>query len=335
MPLRHHWQRNYVLDAVGRRRGHSTAGGENAAGDTMSEMTQPIARDQAVGFIGLGVMGSGMAHCLLRQGWTLQVFARRDEVAQPLVEAGARRAPTAADVGRACRLVFLCLSDDAAVEAVLFGAGGLAEGLAGGSIVVDTSTIAATSARAFAQRLAAQGVAFLDAPISGGQQGAESGTLACMIGGPAGTVAALREVMAAFCKTVTHVGEVGAGQTVKSCNQVAVAGALLGVADAIALARSQGVDPKLMREVLLGGTARSFVLEKHGQRVIEGDYKPGFRARLMRKDLRIALATAGASGARLQGAPVAEQLVNELCESGRGELDWAALGLLVQEKGGR
>jgi 2-hydroxy-3-oxopropionate reductase len=278
-------------------------------------------------------MGSGMAHCLLRQGWKLQVVARRDDAARPLVDAGAQRMASPAALARGCRLVFLCLSDDAAVEQVLFGDDGLAQGLAAGSLVVDTSTIAATSARAFAQRLSAQGVTFLDAPISGGQQGAEAGTLACMIGGPADAVAALREVMGAFSKAITHVGEVGAGQTVKSCNQVAVAGALLGVSDAIALAKSQGVDPKVMREVLLGGTARSFVLEKHGQRVIDGDYKPGFRARLMRKDLRIALETARSGGARLQGAVLAEQLVNELVESGRGELDWAALGLLVQEKG--
>jgi 2-hydroxy-3-oxopropionate reductase len=296
-------------------------------------MSQGYGKEDAIGFIGLGVMGSGMAHCLLRQGWKLQVFARRDEAARPLVQAGAQRADTPAALGRACRLVFLCLSDDAAVEAVLFGAGGLAQGLARGACVVDTSTIAATSARGFAQRLAAQGVSFLDAPISGGQQGAESGTLACMIGGPQPVVAALREVMGAFCKAITHVGEVGAGQAVKACNQVAVAGALLGVADAIALARSQGVDPKVMREVLLGGTARSFVLEKHGQRVIDGDFQPGFRARLMRKDLRIALATARSGGAALQGAVLAEQLLNALCESGRGELDWAALGQLVQEKG--
>jgi 2-hydroxy-3-oxopropionate reductase len=297
-------------------------------------MTQSFGKQETVGFIGLGVMGRGMAHCLLRQGWKLQVVARRDEAARPLVEAGAQRAASPAALARACRLVFLCLSDDAAVEQVLFGEDGLAQGLAPGSMVVDTSTIAATSARAFAQRLAAQEVTFLDAPISGGQQGAETGTLACMVGGPAAAVAALRDVMGAFSKAITHVGDVGAGQTVKACNQVAVAGALLGVADAIALARSQGVDPKVMRDVLLGGTARSFVLEKHGQRVIEGDYKPGFRARLMRKDLRIALETARSGGAKLQGAVLAEQLVNELCEGGRGELDWAVLGLLVQEKGG-
>lgn len=294
---------------------------------------QAFGKDSPVGFIGLGVMGKGMAHCLLRAGYRLHVFARRDAVAQPLVEAGAGRAASPADVGRECRLVFLCLSDDAAVEEVLFGEHGLAHGLAAGSCVVDTSTIAATSARAFAQRLAKQGVTLLDAPISGGQQGAESGTLACMVGGPADAVAACREVMVVFCKAITHVGEVGAGQTVKSCNQVAVAAAMLGVADAIALARSQGVDPAVMREVLLGGTARSFVLEKHGQRIIDGEFKPGFRARLMRKDLRIALATAQAGGAALQAAPVAERLVGELCDSGRAEADWAAVGQLVQEKG--
>jgi 2-hydroxy-3-oxopropionate reductase len=238
-------------------------------------------------------------------------------------------------VGKACRLVFLCLSDDAAVEQVLFGAQGLAQGLVSGSCVVDTSTIAATSARDFAQRLSQEGIVFLDAPISGGQQGAETGTLACMMGGPAEAVDACRTVMGTFCKALTHVGAVGAGQTVKACNQVAVAGAMLGVADAIALAKSQGVDPKVMREVLLGGTARSFVLEKHGARIIEGEFNPGFRARLMRKDLRIALTTAGAGGASLQAAPLAERLVGELCDSGRAEADWAAVGQLVQEKGKR
>src|SRR5688572_20449503 len=196
---------------------------------------QAFGKDTQVGFIGLGVMGNGMAHCLLRAGHALHVFARRDAVAQPLVQAGARRAASPADIGRGCTLVFLCLSDDAAVEEVLFGERGLAQGLAAGSCVVDTSTIAATSARAFAQRLAAQGVTLLDAPISGGQQGAESGTLACMIGGPAEAVEACRPVLATFCKAITHVGQVGAGQTVKSCNQVAVAGAMLGVADAISL----------------------------------------------------------------------------------------------------
>jgi 2-hydroxy-3-oxopropionate reductase len=295
-------------------------------------VTQAFGKATPVGFIGLGVMGRGMAHCLLRQGYALHVFARSDDAAQPLVAAGAKRAASIAALGSQCRLVFLCVSDDAAVEEVLFGRDGLAPGLAAGSIVVDTSTVAAGTVRRLAQRLAAQQVTLLDAPISGGQQGAEAGTLATMIGGPTAAVAAVREVMAAFCKSITHVGEVGAGQTVKACNQVAVAGAMLGVADAIALARSQGVDPTVMREVLMASSARSFVLEKHGQRIIEREFRPGFRARLMRKDLRIALATAQAAGAALQAAPVAERLVGELCDRGDGEMDWAAVGELVQAK---
>jgi 2-hydroxy-3-oxopropionate reductase len=285
-----------------------------------------------VGFIGLGVMGAGMAHCLLRAGHALHVYARNAQVAQPFAAAGAKVEDSAAAIGRECELVFLCLSDDAAVEQVLFGSGGLAEGLAPGSCVVDTSTIAAASARAFGERLRQKGVHMLDAPISGGQQGAETGTLNTMVGGLAEVLEACRPVMTTFCKTITYVGSLGAGQTVKSCNQVAVAGALLGVSDAIALAMSQGVDPAVMRDVLLNGTARSFVLEKHGQRVIASDFKPGFRANLMRKDLRIALKTAKDAGAYLAGAPVAEKLLDELVEGGRGELDWAALGMLVQEK---
>lgn len=281
----------------------------------------------AIGFIGLGVMGGGMARCLLRAGHALYVHARRDDAALPLVEAGAVRVASPADLGRACRLVFLCLSDDAAVEQVLFAPEGLAQGLAEGSVVVDTSTIAPASARAFGERLRQRGVTLLDAPISGGQQGAETGTLNCMVGGPTEMVEACRAVMGSFCKTLTHVGSLGAGQTVKACNQVAVAGAMLGVADALALAHANGVDPMVMREVLLGGTAKTVPLERHALKIIGGDFKPGFRVALMRKDLRIAL-----SGATLPGASAAEQLLDELCESGRGDLDWAALAQRVREK---
>jgi 2-hydroxy-3-oxopropionate reductase len=290
--------------------------------------------DSRIGFIGLGVMGSGMAHNLLRKGHALTVFARKPQAAQAFVNAGAQRAATPADVARASDLVFLCVSDDDAVQAVLFGPDGLAAGLAAGACVVDTSTIAAASARIFGKRLAEHGAALLDAPVSGGQGGAEAGTLTAMVGGPADQVDACRAVMGAFCKSITHVGDLGAGQTVKACNQVAVAGAMLGVADALALARAQGVDPRVMREVLLGGTARSFALEKHAQRVIDGDFQPGFRARLMRKDLRIALQTGRDAGARLPGAAAAEELLSALCDSGRADWDWNALALQVQANAG-
>jgi 2-hydroxy-3-oxopropionate reductase len=278
-----------------------------------------------VGFIGLGVMGRPMARWLHSRSWALHVYARRKEAAQPFVDAGAVLADTPAALGRMCRLVLLCLSDDDAVAQVLFGPDGLHEGLAPGSVVVDMSTIAASSARSLAERLSQGGVTYLDAPISGGQQGAEAATLTCMIGGPVPAVAAVSDVLRVFSRKICHVGDVGAGQTVKACNQIAAACALLGVGDAIALASSQGVSPEVMCDVLLSGTARSFVLERDAPRIIKGDYKPGFRARLMHKDLRVALKTAQGK-VRLQAAPLAERLLDELCRTGGAELDWSAVG---------
>ncbi len=301
---------------------------------TASAPSGPFGRDTPIGFIGLGVMGGGMATCLLRRGHRLHVHARRAEVAQRFAQMGAQAAATPAALGRAAPLVFLCLPDGPALEQVLFEPDGLAAGLAAGSVVVDTSTIAASEARAIGARLAAQGASYLDAPVSGGQQGADAGTLACMVGGPEAAVAACREVMAAFCKSVTHVGATGAGQAVKACNQVAVAGALLGVADAIALAKTEGVDLAVMREVLLAGTARSFSLEKHAPRIIDGDFVPGFRAALMRKDLGLALQAAQDAGAQLQAAALAAQLLDDACAAGRAGWDWTALALEVQKRSG-
>ncbi|MFC5498942.1 NAD(P)-dependent oxidoreductase [Caenimonas terrae] len=298
-------------------------------------MSTPSFGPQArIGIAGLGSMGAGIAHNLLKKGYPLRVFARRSDAAAPFIAAGAQAFPSAAAMARECDLVILSLSDAAAVEAVLFGDEGLAHGLRESCVVIDTSTIAAAAARRFGERLQGQGVIFIDAPVSGGQAGAQTGTLGCMVGGPAEAIDACREVLGAFCKSVTRVGDLGAGQTVKACNQVAVAGALLGVADAMALARAQGVDPALMREVLLGGTGRSFSLENHGPRIIEGKFKPGFRAALMRKDLRIALDTARAAGAVLPAATLAEQLLDALCEGGRADWDWSAMALEVQKLSG-
>jgi 2-hydroxy-3-oxopropionate reductase len=290
---------------------------------------KPFGKDSCIGFVGLGAMGLPMAGWLLQQAWNLQVYARRDEAARRLISIGATRADSPRALASACRVLLLCLSDDEAVEDVVFGPDGLEQALAPGSVVVDMSTIGAHSARRFAQRLASRGVVFMDAPVSGGQQGAEAGTLACMIGGPGPAVDAMRDVLGAFSRTVTHVGDVGAGQIVKACNQVAAACALLGVADAITLARSQGVDPEVMRQVLMAGTARSFVLDKDGQRIIEGKFQPGFRARLMRKDLRLALETAQGR-AELRAAPLAKRLLDDLCEAGGAEMDWSAVGRMSQ-----
>lgn len=295
---------------------------------------RPFTREGYIGFIGLGAMGSGMAHCLLDKGYKLQVFARRPPSIQTLIERGAEGVSSAAALGRDCSLVFLSLPDAAAVEKVLFGADGLAEVLAPGSCVIDTSTISAAATRNFGQLLRQRGVWLMDAPVSGGEQGAKAGTLGCMVGGDLGVLAEYREPMSSFCKIITHVGELGAGQTVKACNQVAVAGALLGVADALTLARAEGVDSALMCEVLLGGSARSFSLEKHAPRIIEGRFTPGFRANLMLKDLRLALATAHADSAVLPTTTLAEKLLSALCEGGRHDWDWSALALQVQTESG-
>ena len=196
----------------------------------------PFDTKSRLGFVGLGVMGGGMARCLLGKGYQLQVYARRTQVAEGLRQAGAEVASRVTALG-GCDLVFLSLPDAPAVEQVLFGTDGLAGAMQRGSCVVDTSTIAPQSARNAGARLAERGIAFLDAPVSGGEQGAATGTLGAMVGGPEDVVDACRDVMGAFCKSITHVGELGAGQAVKACNQVAVTGALLGVADAMALAR--------------------------------------------------------------------------------------------------
>lgn len=299
----------------------------------MTQARAPFGPHTRIGFVGLGVMGNGMARCLLAKGFPLQVYARRPEVAQAFRDAGAQVADRASALG-GCELVFLCLTDAPAVEDVLFGAGGLAAALKPGSVVVDHSTIAASQARAIGEKLRQRGIGFIDAPVSGGQQGAEQGTLGCMAGGDAALVDACRPVMAAFCKAVTHVGALGAGQAVKACNQVAVAACLMGVADAMTLAMKEGVDPSVMRDVLLGGTGRSFSMESHGPRVIKGNYKPGFRARLMRKDLRLALESAKASGAVLPAAQLAERMLDEVCEGGRADWDWSALALRVQQMSG-
>lgn len=289
----------------------------------------------SLGFIGLGAMGAGMAGCLLRKGYPLKVFAREAPAVQALVDQGATAGASSADVGQGSAIVFLSLPDDAVVREVLFGDDGLVHGLAAGSTVVDTSTIAAASAREFAGALAARGIAFVDAPVSGGQQGAADGVLSCMVGGETAAVDACREALGAFCKSVLHVGGVGAGQVVKACNQVAVAGALLGVADAIALAQAECVDLAQMREALLGGAARSFSLEKHAPRIAAKQFTPGFRAVLMRKDLRLALQGAQGTGTVLPTAALAEQLLDALCESGRADWDWAALALQVQALSGK
>jgi len=287
-----------------------------------------------LGFIGLGAMGRPMALNLCKAGHPLRVFVRNPERAQALVEAGARLAASPFAVARAVDVLFLNVSDDAAVDTVLFGPDGAAAGLAAGSVVVDMGTTSPSATRGFAKRLAEAGVAWLDAPVSGGEAGARAATLSIMVGGSEAAFARVLPLFQAMGQNIVHVGETGAGQVAKACNQIAVSATLLGVAEALTFARKQGVDAAKVRSALLGGSAYSRILDDHGQRMLTRDFTPGFRARLHQKDMGIVLAEAQQANVAVPSAALAAQMLNALVAAGAGELDSAALVTLLERLAG-
>jgi 3-hydroxyisobutyrate dehydrogenase len=220
------------------------------------------------------------------------------------------------------------------VEAVLFGAGGLADGLGEGALVIDCSTIAPAASRTFAERLAQQGVGFVDAPVSGGSEGALRGTLTIMVGGAPEDVARARPVLEAMGSSITHMGPVGAGQTTKAVNQVILSGVYLGVAEGMVLALKSGLDAQQVTAALAGGAAGSWVLQNRAQRMIDDDYPLGFRIALHLKDLTIALEQAREVGAALPIAAMAAQIEAGLVARGYGDDDNSALARAVREWSG-
>ncbi len=284
-----------------------------------------------VGYIGLGIMGRPMALRLLEAGYPLYVWARRTESLDPLLAAGAVPERSPVDLARAVDVVFLNVSDTPDVEALTRE---MEDGLRPDAVVVDHSTIEPSAARRIAVRLAERGVCFLDAPVSGGQAGAEAGTLSIMVGGDARALERVRPLLEVVGRHIVHVGASGAGQLAKACNQIVVAQTLVAVAEALALCEAAGVDPERMREALLGGFAYSRILEVHGRRMLERDYRPGFKARLHCKDLGIALRTAEAEGVALPGAALAAQLMNTLAADSGAELDSSALAEVVRRLNG-
>lgn len=282
-----------------------------------------------LGFIGLGIMGCPMAMNLLKTGYPLSVYARRPEAAKPLTDAGAKRYPSAAKLAEASDIVFTIVSDTPDVEEVIMGAQGVARGAQSGGIVIDMSTISPAATRKIASELAAHGVHMLDAPVSGGEQGAIDGNLSIMVGGKPEVFARARPLFECMGKNIVHVGEHGAGQIAKACNQVLVAQTIAAVAEALLLARASGADPGAVREALLGGFAYSKILEMHGQRMLDNNFDPGFKSKLHLKDMRIALDTARESGLELPGATRTTANLDELIEAGEGELDSAALARVV------
>ncbi|MDQ2078715.1 NAD(P)-dependent oxidoreductase [Xanthobacteraceae bacterium Astr-EGSB] len=296
--------------------------------------TQEATTGMRVAFIGLGVMGAAMAANLARKGFAPVVFNRTPAKAAPLVALGAKQAETALEAARNADVVFLCLSATEDVAAVLFGSAGIAPALTRGTTVIDTSTIDPIAAREFAERLAVQGVDLLDSPVTGGEKGAINGTLTCMVGGSADALARGRPCLEAIASRIIHMGEAGAGQVTKACNQICAATTWLGISEALALAVKLGVDPGRVREVLLGGTARSAGLEGNGARFLASDFKPGFRAALMEKDIRIAVETL--SRARVFAPVVGNvlQVLKTLVETGHADDDWISVARLVQELSG-
>src|SRR5688500_5638823 len=244
-----------------------------------------------VGFIGLGVMGRPMTRNLLKHGFAVVVHSRSRGPVDEMVSAGAVAAATpAAAAGRVTRIITM-LPDGPDVERVLAGPDGVFTSLQPGAVSVDMSTIAPMIARRLAAEAKARGASMLDAPVSGGEIGAIDGTLSIMVGGEASALEAVRPVLEAMGnpERIIHLGDAGAGQICKACNQLVIGGTLAAVGEACALARKSGVDPAKVRAALLGGFAASRVLEVHGDRLLQKNFKPGFPARLYRKDLRIVL----------------------------------------------
>lgn len=294
----------------------------------------PITPPARIAFIGMGVMGAAMAANIAKAGFELVVHSRTRAKAEALIAAGAAWMPSPQDAADGAACVCLCLPDTADVDTVLFGEEGVEHGAAPGTVVIDFSTIAASASAGFAARLAERGVMLLDSPVSGGPQGAIDGTLTCMVGGADRAFSAARQVFDAVGKTITLLGPPGAGQVCKSANQLILTASMQAVAEAFSMGRKAGLDPALMRQALLGGSARSFVLESHAKRMLEGTFRPGFRAELMRKDMRLALGAVRDHGVFAPATALAAQMMEAVVNAGRGGQDAASLYAVVAELSG-
>lgn len=299
------------------------------AGASISDSASQ-AKNVRIGFIGLGIMGRPMATNLLKAGYPLVVHSRSVGPVDELIAAGAERGTSPADVASRTNVVITMLPDTPDLELVVGGADGLlAAGGGSCTLVVDMSTVDPVATRRIAAEFAGRSIGFVDAPVSGGERGAIDGTLSIMVGGSASDVARVLPIFQALGRTIVHVGGVGAGQVAKAANQLVVAVTIEAVAEALALAKAAGVDAAKVREALLGGFASSRILEVHGQRMLDGDFSPGFRARLHLKDARIVARTAAAFETDVPALLIALSKLEQLDAQGRGELDHSALFLLA------
>ncbi len=286
---------------------------------------------ESIGFIGLGIMGKPMSQHLMNAGYALTVL----DVVKPAVEElkalGAKAGASPKDVAAQSDVIITMLPDSPQVEEVVFGKDGLIEGLRTGSLVIDMSTIMPSVARKVTEAIRAKRCESLDAPVSGGQVGAQNATLSIMVGGSAAAFARAKPIFEKMGKNIVHVGEAGAGQVTKAANQVVVAVTIAAVSEALLLAAKAGVDPAKVREALLGGFAQSRILELHGNRMLQRNFQPGFKMKLHRKDMSIILNTARELGLALPTSAGVAELMNAAIGNGSAELDHSALVTMLEK----
>ena len=285
---------------------------------------------QRLGFAGLGTMGSSMTANLVRSGYQVSVWNRTPGRDEELVSLGAMRASSPAELASRSDIVIMCVTDSPQVEEVLFANDGIAGALRPGDLVIDCSTISPTRAQEFGARLSKLGIAMLDAPVSGGSEGARLATLTIMVGGEPTDFERAKPVLSAMGRSISLLGPLGAGQWAKAINQVILAGTYLGVAEGMTLALKAGLDARAIVDALVGGAAQSWVLENRSERMIENDYPLGFRLSLHRKDLAIGLDLARETGASLPVSALAASFEDGLIAQGFGDDDISALARSVR-----
>ena len=287
-----------------------------------------------VAFIGLGTMGAGMAANILKAGHELTVHNRTREKEEAVAKEGALRAASPKEAASGAEIIVVCVSDTPDVEEIILGDNGVIQGASEGAIVVDMSTISPTATRCIAEKLGDNGIKMLDAPVSGGSEGAQHGTLAIMVGGDTAEFEKALPILKAMGKTITHVGAIGAGQITKAINQIIISGTYLTVAEGLTLGMKAGLDMQKIIEAISGGAASSWVLHNRAINVVNNTYPLGFRVRLHQKDLGIALDTARELGVSLPATALVAQIENGLIARGYGDDDVSAIGRSIREQSG-
>jgi 2-hydroxy-3-oxopropionate reductase len=287
---------------------------------------------EKIGFIGIGIMGKPMTLNLLKAGFPVTVYDIQSEAMEEVLKAGAQKGGSPKTVAEKSDVVITMLPDSSEVKAVALGEGGLVESMRPGALYIDMSTIAPETSIRLYGLFSKKGVNALYAPVSGGEVGAKAGTLSIMVGGKREAFDRAVPIFQVMGKNIIHIGKEGSGQVTKAANQIIVGMTIQAVAEAMTLARKAGVDLKKVREALLGGFAQSRILDLHGQRIIDGNYQPGFKIKLHRKDMNIVLETGRTLAVPLPGSAMVAAQMDALLAQGQGEMDHSALALLLQKQ---